>query len=189
MTNKKITNAIAEDSNDDDKDLRFETAGEEPHDVDPVEKPTPARLETTIKVPGITARIPMSKAVHPKAPNFTWAEVTHNGTRQILNYKMTENAIELAKKMQPIRDKLGKITINSWYRDMESNKKAGGATQSMHLVCGAADIVIDSLKDKSGKEQYKAIVKALGYEWDGGVGIYSNRVHLDIGAKRRWQTK
>lgn len=189
MTNKKIANAIKAQDSDADEDVRFETKGEEPHDIEPVEKPTQARLDTTIKVPGITARVPLGKAVHPDTPNFSWAEVTHNGTRQILNYKMTENAIELARKLQPIRDKLGKVTVNSWYRDMESNKRAGGATQSMHLVCGAVDLIIDKLKDKSGKEQYKAVVDALGCEWEGGVGLYSNRVHLDIGARRRWQTK
>lgn len=134
-----------------------------------------------VKIPGL-GQVDIDSSVHAEAPNFTWREVTHGGTRLWKSEQMTWNAIELAKRLQKIRNKVGRqITINSWYRTPAANRAAGGVPGSLHLTCAAADIVI------AGYGSGKAMASAIG-DYDGGMGIYSNRVHLDLGARKRWVT-
>lgn len=73
------------------------------------------------------------------------------------------------------------IQVNSGYRCEKHNREVGGASQSQHVEGLAADVVVQGL---TAKQMYE-IANSSGLF--GGVGYYSNRVHLDIGPSgRRW---
>jgi len=135
-----------------------------------------------IKIPGFAGIVDIDAAVHEEAPNFTWREVTMDGTRTWKSEQLTWNAIALAKELQKLRNRLGRqFLITSWYRTPEANKAAGGVPGSLHLVNLAADIKIAGYRTGTG------MADAIG-EWPGGIGVYSNRVHLDLGDKKRWRS-
>lgn len=113
------------------------------------------------------------------------------------NFKLTEfvrekyqpdreqirNLIALANRLQLMRDILGKtITITSGFRSPQHNQKIGGAPCSLHLSGMAADIKVQ------GMEPDDVFNKLTGI-WSGGLGLYDYHVHVDIGARRRWNKK
>lgn len=69
------------------------------------------------------------------------------------------------------------IRVNSWYRSTGYNAAVGGATDSMHLTGGAADIT------KRGWTPLR-IVLALHNDYPMadqlGLGLYTTFVHVDI---------
>lgn len=144
------------------------------------------------KLPGITS-VENSTPVHAElAPNFTWGEVTKNGTRlKGLTTEYVQNAIELAKELQRFRkylgDKLGKkisITINSWYRDPVTNASVGGASRSQHLYAKAADILVYADGELVNSRTVQALARQFG--WSGGIGLHPRFTHLDHGPKREF---
>lgn len=88
---------------------------------------------------------------------------------------------DLVTLLQKIRDYFKKpVRINSAYRTTNHNKKVGGAKNSYHLVGMASDIRIDGVNP---------ILVALYAERlnAGGIGVYSNFVHIDTRKnKTRW---
>ncbi|WP_337269728.1 YcbK family protein [Oryzifoliimicrobium ureilyticus] len=74
------------------------------------------------------------------------------------------------------------VVVSSGYRDPEHNKLVGGAEESMHKSCDAADIQIAGVS----KWDIAAFTRALPDR--GGVGTYchTESVHIDIGNKRDW---
>lgn len=47
--------------------------------------------------------------------------------------------------LDPLRDRYGKpVTVNSGYRCEQHNREVGGASQSQHMRCEAADITAGS---------------------------------------------
>lgn len=113
--------------------------------------------------------------------SFTWNEATHGGTRPVKG-QVKHNVIELAKAIQPWRDKIGKpFHVTSWYRPPSVNKRIGGAKFSQHLYGRAVDFYIAGMNARQ--------VSYILRDWQGGMGIYRNMpniVHLDIAASRRW---
>lgn len=99
-----------------------------------------------------------------------------------------KNCKEVAENLQVLRDHLGvpvRIT-GSGYRTPSHNKKVGGAKQSQHLTCSAADINADGYSPKQLAAEIERLIKA-GKMKQGGIGIYPNFVHYDIrGTKARW---
>lgn len=91
-------------------------------------------------------KLPSGKEVYPSTKiteNFTWGEATKDCTRIPPSIKIEENIINCAINLQKIRDRFKKpIIITSWYRDPESNRRAGGASNSMHLRGYAVDFKI-----------------------------------------------
>lgn len=87
----------------------------------------------------------------------------------------------LLEKLQKLRDQIGKpIIINSAYRNKEYNLKVGGAKNSQHLLGKAVDIKVSGITPK----EIAKIAEGIGF---GGIGIYSNFVHLDTRQGRaRW---
>lgn len=80
---------------------------------------------------------------------------------------------ELVEKLQVIRSYFGSpVIINSGYRTNAHNKKVGGATNSMHLLGKACDIVVKNRKPNVVGE----FAKKIGFN---GVGIYKDFVHVD----------
>lgn len=104
-------------------------------------------------------------------------EVDSPNNEQILNL------IALANRLQFLRDMLGKtITITSGFRSPEHNQKIGGAAGSLHLSGMAADIQVKDMTPEN-------IFNRLTGIWSGGLGVYDYHVHVDIGARRRWDKR
>lgn len=84
--------------------------------------------------------------------------------------------------LQPLRDKVGTITIVSGYRSPAYNRAIGGARHSQHLEGTAADIRVAG---KTPKQVADLIEEMFN---PGGLGRYKNFTHVDIraGRKARW---
>lgn len=74
------------------------------------------------------------------------------------------------------------VVVTSGYRDPEHNRMVGGAEESMHKSCDAADIKIDGVS----KWDIASYIRSLPGR--GGVGTYchTDSVHLDTGNTRDW---
>lgn len=92
-------------------------------------------------------------------------------------------APELVEILQKIRTHFGKaVNINSAYRTPTYNKKVGGATYSQHLYGTAADIRVTGVTPKNVAAYVETLIPNTG-----GIGIYSNFVHVDVReVKSRW---
>lgn len=90
---------------------------------------------------------------------------------------------ELVEVLQKIRDHFDKpIIITSAYRNAAYNRKIGGVSNSQHCKGTAADICISTV-------EHAEIAKYAEYIMPnkGGIGLYSNFVHIDVRANRsRW---
>lgn len=93
-------------------------------------------------------------------------------------------APDLVILLQAVRDHFGKpVNINSGYRTVQHNKKlANAASDSEHTKGCAADIKISGITPKVVAAYIETLIPNSG-----GVGIYSNFVHVDTRSKRsRW---
>ncbi len=74
------------------------------------------------------------------------------------------------------------VVVTSGYRDPNHNRMVGGAEESMHKTCDAADIQIDGVS----KWDIASYIRSLPDR--GGVGTYchTDSVHLDTGKNRDW---
>jgi len=118
-----------------------------------------------------------------------------DGTKKLsANFKVKEFACKdgsdpvfiapsLVEVLQKIRTHFGKaVNINSAYRTPTYNKKIGGATYSQHCYGTAADIRISGVKPKDVAAYVETLMPNCG-----GIGIYSNFIHVDVRAtKSRW---
>ena len=91
---------------------------------------------------------------------------------------LIENALLLIEVLQDIRKEgvTSPILINSWYRDEEYNNEIGGVPWSMHLTCGAADIV----KLGYTPSQVADMAEAHPLAEKLGVGRYNSFTHIDV---------
>jgi zinc D-Ala-D-Ala carboxypeptidase len=82
--------------------------------------------------------------------------------------------------LQALRDIIGKaVKVNSGYRSVEHNKTIGGATNSLHTLGMAADVVVDNVSPL----HIASIARDLGF---GGVKAYPTFTHIDVGRIRTW---
>lgn len=91
--------------------------------------------------------------------------------------------VELIKVLEDVRSFFGeKVKINSGARCEKHNAKEGGSPKSRHLYGQAADIVVENVMaikvytylDSKYPDRY-------------GIGLYPNRVHIDVRpARARW---
>ena len=100
--------------------------------------------------------------------------------------ELIPNCIELAKNLQIIRNEINEpITINSGYRSPQYNELIGGAKNSQHLQCKAAD-----LKTKMKPSDLRDVIFELMNEsniMEGGLKAYNSFVHYDIrGIYKTW---
>jgi uncharacterized protein YcbK (DUF882 family) len=89
----------------------------------------------------------------------------------------------LVQLLKDVERHYGKPAIvTSGYRSEPRNRKAGGARQSMHITCEAADIQIEGVS-KWRLAKYLRTVPGRG-----GVGTYckTRSVHIDVGEVRDW---
>ncbi len=89
----------------------------------------------------------------------------------------------LLKVIKTVETHFGKpVIVTSGYRDPEHNRMVGGAEESMHMSCDAADIQIDGVS----KWDIASYIRSLPDR--GGVGTYchTDSIHLDTGRNRDW---
>jgi uncharacterized protein YcbK (DUF882 family) len=69
-----------------------------------------------------------------------------------------------------------KVVVNSGYRDPKHNDRVGGADDSYHMKCMAADIFIPGVNKRS------LIAAAYRERLVGGLGCYPGRqfIHIDV---------
>lgn len=91
---------------------------------------------------------------------------------------------ELVEFLQKIRNHFGKpIIITSAYRNDAHNRKIGGVSNSQHCKGTAADICISTVEPAEIAKYAEYIMPNKG-----GIGQYSNFVHVDVRANRsRWK--
>lgn len=116
-----------------------------------------------------------------RCENFRLGEFVRDGDtpgeREVLNL------IALANRLQLMRDILKKpITITSGFRSPQHNQRIGGAAGSLHLSGIAADIQVQGMDPDD-------VFNRLTGVWSGGLGVYDYHVHVDIGARRRWDKR
>lgn len=90
---------------------------------------------------------------------------------------------DLLKVIKAVEGRFGRpATITSGYRDPERNRMVGGAEESMHMSCEAADFQIDGVS----KWDIANYIRSLPDR--GGVGTYchTDSIHLDTGRNRDW---
>jgi len=147
----------------------------------------------SIRVPGITAAVGLNQPIIAGG-NFTWSEATRQGTRIPENAGVTGQIIKIARIMQEIRERLGDrtITVTSFYRDPDTNRMVGGASQSRHVVGDAVDFWVEGM---TPEEAYYQIEPWFGSR--GGLAVRPGSfIHVDgrgtlvdgtiVGGKARW---
>lgn len=114
--------------------------------------------------------------------NFFWREVFQRDSEVRVpdSFRVFDNAVELARRLQVYRTRHRvPFVVTSWYRTPEANRRAGGATNSLHLTGAALDFY------PAGK--FKEVAEDLDRNWEGGLGIYTGHIHVDLGPRRRWR--
>lgn len=89
----------------------------------------------------------------------------------------------LVRKLRQIENHFGRpLMVTSGYRSPPQNRRARGASNSLHMYCAAADIQIEGV----GKAQLAEYVRNMPGR--GGVGTYchTESVHVDVGPERDW---
>lgn len=99
--------------------------------------------------------------------HFTYEEMTTTQQRHLDNTPGEEEKIDLERLcleiLEPLREVLGPIHINSGFRSLAVNTAIGGSKTSQHMKGQAADIV--PVKQKSLKVSFEAILES-GIEFD-----------------------
>ncbi|HBB35555.1 MAG TPA: hypothetical protein DDZ80_01665 [Cyanobacteria bacterium UBA8803] len=135
------------------------------------------------KLPGYDSTFYLSDPIIAGG-HFSWAEATKNGTRIPVSKDIVEGIIKIAHAMEEVREFLDNraITVNSWYRDPASNRRAGGASRSRHMVGDAVDFVAQGLHPS---QVHRRIEPWWGSR--GGIASASCFTHIDArGYKARW---
>lgn len=107
---------------------------------------------------------------------------------------------KLVKILQETVDHFSKIYMNvkayvsSGNRCVPHNKREGGSTTSFHIVCKASDFTLTYETFSGTREMINpASVYAYldeKYSDSLGLGIYNNRVHMDVReTKARWDKR
>jgi zinc D-Ala-D-Ala carboxypeptidase len=107
--------------------------------------------------------------------NFTLGELA---SKDGANIVLLHPALIIA--LQTIRDHVGKpIRVNSAFRSPAHNKAIGGASNSLHTLGLAADIVIDGMTPI----EVASLASDMGL---GGIKAYPTFTHIDVGRHRTW---
>jgi len=107
--------------------------------------------------------------------NFTLGELA---SKDGANIVLLHPALIIA--LQTIRDHVGKpIRVNSAFRSPTHNKTIGGASNSLHTLGLAADVVIDGMTPI----EVASLASDMGL---GGIKAYPTFTHIDVGRHRTW---
>lgn len=156
-------------------------ADNKPADIAPAAAKSGGR---TIRVPGLSVAVYLENPISSAAPNFTWNEATHGGSRIPESAQVTRNIIRVAGALQEVRNKFGgrAMKVNSWYRPASVNRAAKGARYSRHIQGDGVDFVVE------GIHPYE-VYKQLNGWWGSRGGLASSSVftHIDTrGSYARW---
>lgn len=123
-----------------------------------------------------------------------YSKAKNGAVKLSANFKVSEFACKdgsdtvfispgLVTVLQKIRDHFRKpVNITSAYRNDAYNKKVGGADYSQHKYGMAADIYINGVSPAAIALYAETLIPNCG-----GIGIYSNFVHVDVReARARW---
>lgn len=120
-------------------------------------------------------------------PHFLLSELTsHDGTPVPAKY--IANARAICERAEVLRAEVGPLFVTSGYRTASWNRRVGGAKGSFHLTASALDLTSRSVLARDLAKLYEALIKA-GKVPDGGLGLYNNWIHIDLGRRRRWGTR
>ena len=117
--------------------------------------------------------------------NFTLKELTKTGTgiKNLPDIDSTKMLRILCESvLQPLRDKFGRIKVNSGFRSKEVNEKINGSKTSQHCFGQAADIVP---LEADIKEVFKWLAENAGKEISFGQCIFedsgrSQWIHISL---------
>lgn len=90
---------------------------------------------------------------------------------------------ELMRILRIVERRYGKkVMVTSGFRSASTNRRAGGARNSTHIYCKAADIQVDGVS----KWDLAKFLRTV--DGRGGVGTYcrTESVHIDVGSVRDW---
>lgn len=90
---------------------------------------------------------------------------------------------ELMRILRIVERRYGKkVMVTSGFRSASANRRAGGARNSTHIYCKAADIQVDGVS----KWDLAKFLRTV--DGRGGVGTYcrTKSVHIDVGSVRDW---
>jgi hypothetical protein len=153
------------------------------HDNNPVDKPAVRAATPTIIVPGISIPVGVHQPVY-RGCNFSWAELTKGGSRIPVDETVTQRIVKLCTYLDGVREFLGNrpIRITSGYRDPQSNRAVGGASDSRHMYGDAVDFWVEGL------DVVDVFEKLKGYHPRGGLAVGNGFVHIDLrpGPPARW---
>ena len=122
---------------------------------------------------------------HRLSEHFTVEEFDcHDGTKcQSRDYNGLESLCKTY--LEPLRDKYGSVHINSGFRTHDYNAYIGGASGSFHVYTEhdgddqAADIACAS-GSPSQWHAFLSDIRAKKRNGNGGLGLYSTFVHVDL---------
>lgn len=90
---------------------------------------------------------------------------------------------DLVDGLDALSDVLGKPRLNDGFRCAKHNSEVGGVPDSQHLLGKAADV---SSPDSMPNTVAAAAERIPVFD-NGGIGLYSSFVHLDVrGHRARW---
>ena len=103
---------------------------------------------------------------------------------------LIQNAIRLCRVLLYLREAVRptSVLVNSWFRSSIYNDRIGGVSKSMHLTCGAADVVKSGLTPSEVADILESHPESDQF----GIGRYKTFTHIDIrgmvgrGAPARW---
>lgn len=100
------------------------------------------------------------------------------------NHSCPDPSFKLMMGLEALRTRTlqGVLRINCGYRCTRHNTEVGGAPESYHPRNMAADV---SSPGMSGKQLALQAENVDAFR-HGGIGIYPDRIHVDIGPMRRW---
>ena len=119
--------------------------------------------------------------------NFGLAEMACNDKARTL--EITPELVDHAQRLQRFRDWFNRpMKINSWFRTRDYNKQIGGEPNSQHCLGVATDVALPDEYFSFDKNRKDEFLNNMKNKWQllcqgdglrGGVGFYSNFVHLD----------
>lgn len=76
----------------------------------------------------------------------------------------------------------GSVPVVSGYRDPDRNRRAGGAVSSRHMHGDALDLDVSGMS----REERLRLIQTASAAGFGGIGVYENSIHIDLGGRRAW---
>jgi putative chitinase len=98
--------------------------------------------------------------------------------------RIISNILRMARELDGVRQRYGRLKVLSWYRDAATNSNIRGAAEnSAHIQGHGVDIQPLDFNGATMERELEA-------SWHGGLGRGQARnrgfTHLDLGGNRRW---